>query len=451
LRFCLSAVYATVFFLGLALALWAVDFLLGIKVHTNLYPELWICSVFVVQTWYFLAGVPQPLSELEKREDYPAGLKIFTQYLLVPLVSIYTIILYAYMGKILFKWIWPKGMVTWLVSGVSVFGVLTLLLVYPVQERKENRWIKVFSCAFYLALFPLLVMLLVAAGKRISQYGITEQRYFVVVLALWISAIAVYFLVSRIRNIKVVPITLCLVALATSFGPWGAYGVSVRSQIRRLERIFEKNGMLVGGKARRVTHAMEWNDKKEMSSLLYYLIENHGVFSVQRLFEGDLSSYEKSSRRNRNWAYAATEILKPLGVTYIPPWESQPQSNSFHFSRSSQRLPLDIRTYDYLVESNFSMFLLDGQSYFCRLTEAKLQILKDQTLVLDFDLSKMIQKLKESSPSNNRYDLSPNQMEVETESDFFKGKLYLNEINGEEEKGQVRLTSGSGLLLLKKK
>jgi hypothetical protein len=242
------------------------------------------------------------------------------------------------------------------------------------------------------------------------------------------------------------------VALATSFGPWGAYGVSMHSQIRRLEKLFEKNGMLAHGKARRSTHAIEWNDEKEMSSILYYLIENHGVLSVQRLLEVDLSKYEESATRGLDrTGDAISEISHSLGVTYVSPWVSQPQSNSFHFSRSSQHFPLDIRNYDYLVESNFSMFLLDGQRYFCRLTEAKLQILKDQSPVLDFDLSKLIQNLKQSSPSNNRYDLRPDQMVVEAESDFFKGKLYLKEINGEEEKGHLRLTSGSGLLLLKKK
>ncbi|MFI5175692.1 MAG: hypothetical protein ACHQKY_12590, partial [Terriglobia bacterium] len=226
-----------------------------------------------------------------------------------------------------------------------------------------------------------------------------------------------------------------------------------------LAKLFEKNSMLVDGKACKAAHAVEWNDEKEMSSVLYYLIENHGVLSVQKLFETDLAKYEANSRRGQDGAHAATEIFQSLGVRYVSPWESQQQGNSFYFHRTLQLFPLDVRTYDYLVESNFrpqAKFSLFGQTYTSRLKEAKLQILEDESPILEFDLSNLIQRLKQSSTSSSNHNLPPDQfagnnMEVDIESDLFKAKLYLKEINGEEEKGQLRLTSVSGLLLLKKK
>src|SRR5581483_6799950 len=97
LRLLLSALYAAVFYLGLVLALAAVDHLLGIKIHDKLYADIWVYSTGVLMTWHFLAGVPKKISDLDRDDSYPGGLKIFTQYLLVPLVTLYLIILYLYL------------------------------------------------------------------------------------------------------------------------------------------------------------------------------------------------------------------------------------------------------------------------------------------------------------------------------------------------------------------
>ena len=55
-------------------------------------------------------------------------------------------------------------------------------------------------------------MLLLAIGKRIQQYGVTEDRYFLVALALWLSGIALFFIVRRNGDIRVIPATLCVLA-----------------------------------------------------------------------------------------------------------------------------------------------------------------------------------------------------------------------------------------------
>ena len=44
-----------------------------------------------------------------------------------------------------------------------------------------------------------------AIWKRVDQYGITERRYFLIVLSLWLAGIAVYYTVRRSRSIAVIP------------------------------------------------------------------------------------------------------------------------------------------------------------------------------------------------------------------------------------------------------
>ena len=84
--------------------------------------------------------------------------------------------------KILILREWPRGTIGWLVSIVSVFGMLALLLVHPLRNRPGHRWIQLYSRSFYIGLFPLIVLLLMAIWRRLSEYGLTEDRYFLLVL-----------------------------------------------------------------------------------------------------------------------------------------------------------------------------------------------------------------------------------------------------------------------------
>ncbi|MFD2143966.1 DUF4153 domain-containing protein [Mucilaginibacter antarcticus] len=201
----------------------AVNLLFNVKFEFDTFAILWIWIVGMFSTTFFLTGVPGNFAALNKDNSYPNGLKVFTQYVLIPLATIYLAILLAYEAKILIQWNLPKGFVSYLILGYAVFGILSLLLVYPIREQEENKWLKSFARNFYLLLLPLLILLFVAVGTRVFEYGITEQRYFLIALALWLLFISIYFLLFKTQNIKVIPISLCLVTLITIYGPQGRF------------------------------------------------------------------------------------------------------------------------------------------------------------------------------------------------------------------------------------
>ncbi|MGZ4086128.1 MAG: DUF4153 domain-containing protein, partial [Bacteroidia bacterium] len=248
LRILLSALYTGVLYLGLVLAIAAVDHLFNVHINDKNYLRLWIILGCIFNTWFFLAGIPNDLRLLNEETNYPKGLKAFTQFVLLPLVTIYLLILYAYLARIMITWELPKGWVSYLVIGFSVCGILSLLLIYPIRNDAGNGWIKIFTRWFYRAVYPLIVLLIISIYKRIHDYGITENRYYILVLAIWLAAVAAYFLFSRIKNIKVIPVSLCLIAFLSSFGPWSSFSVSKRSQLNRLEELLRANGILVKGK-----------------------------------------------------------------------------------------------------------------------------------------------------------------------------------------------------------
>ncbi|MBG8554845.1 DUF4153 domain-containing protein [Hymenobacter guriensis] len=291
LRILTAGLYSGVLFAGCALALVAVDNLFDVKVNTHLYGYLFVLLATVFNTWFFLAGVPRDFAALEQETAYPKGLKLFTQFVLLPLVVLYLVILYAYMARILVLWTLPKGWVSTLVLALAVAGIFALLLIHPIRQAAENTWIRTFVRWFYLALFPLLGLLAVAIGTRVLAYGITEERYFVLILAAWLFCMAVYFLVRRSQGIIWIPASLALVAFLAAVGPLSAFAVARRSQLGQLQEISARYKLLQNGKldgaGERVPY-LPFTVRQRLSSLFEFFAQRNATAHLQPLFAASL-------------------------------------------------------------------------------------------------------------------------------------------------------------------
>ena len=325
LRLLTGGIFSAVLFAGLAVALLALDNLFGLSVPGARYGQLWIVLTFVFNTWFFLGGLPEPIGEIDRRTDYPTGLKVFAQYVLVPLVVVYLVILTLYLGKVLLTQEWPSGWIGWLVSSVAAAGIFSLLLVHPIAERAENRWMRTYARGFYLAILPSIVMLWLAIWKRIDQYGVTERRYFLAVLSAWLAAIALYYAIRRSRDIRIIPASLCLVGLVTLAGPWSAYRVSEASQIGRLRALLTRNEMLQDGALRSAPTGVSFDDRREISAIVRYLVETHGTDGISTWFGGALAERDTigddGGPSPRPDADARTELITGLmGIEYVGRW-----------------------------------------------------------------------------------------------------------------------------------
>jgi len=313
-RLFVTAIFSIVLFAGLAIALAAMDKLFGVSVPEKRYGELWVLMAGLFAPWFFLAGVPEDLEGLDKIEEYPKGLKIFAQYVLLSLVLVYLLILYAYLLKILVQWNWPKGWVSSLILGFSATSILSLLLMHPIRDRSENAWIRAAGKWLYIVLIPLIVVLFLAVTERIGDYGITENRYAGIALGIWLAAQVLYFLFSKSRSIKFTIGSLCLLAFLMSFGPWGMLSISQRSQVGRLRTLLRENGVLVNGMVHKEHGKVSGEDAQEISSIVSYLNRIHGYEAIQPWFADKLKEDARSG-------YAANltplEVLNKMGVEFI--------------------------------------------------------------------------------------------------------------------------------------
>lgn len=281
-RFLLAVIYAAAVFVGLALAVGAVDNLFDVNVPEETYGRLWFAAAFGLHPLVFLAGVPKSFASLNESREYPRGLKVFSQNVMLPLVALYVTILLVYLGKILVTGTWPSGWISYLVSALAVAGIFSLLMVHPERMRTEQSWIDRYALGFWIAILPSSAMVLMALWQRVEQYGITEARYLLGVMALWLAGTALHRVITRTRDIKAIPRTLALLGALTVVGPWSAYSVAKRSQLGRIEQILSTHGALSGDVLSSEPREIPLDDWQQVEDIVLYLVDNHGTGAFDR-------------------------------------------------------------------------------------------------------------------------------------------------------------------------
>ena len=480
LRGLTAYLYSMVLYIGVALALLAIDKLFNADVHSEVYEDCWWLFGGLFSVWFFLAGFPRSYENPEVISDYPRGLKIFTQYVLLTLVTVYMLILYAYMLKIILTRHWPVGWVAWMVLAFAVAGILSLLLIFPLQNDKSHVWVRNYTRIFYPALLPLNIMLFTSIYKRVGPYGITEQRYFLLALAWWLLFITVYFLVSRKKDIRLVPLSLCILALLSVWGPWGAFSVSLNSQRDRLKALLEKNGLMVNGKIATTVNAangagirVPGKDKKAISSVTEYIVDIHGDRALQPFFAANLDSLIRQDSLANNWqSYQRTqEIVHLMGVEYVSRWQTTDESDTgndvkleaveeFNISTREENEAIATEGAQYVVPFS-SLWTAEGNCDSVLTGQGSVKICADSagtSLSVTWapggdaaiiDLGPLASWAV--SKSNHRYDASQKEMTVYFTSASLSGKVVFMALMAGRSAGKPRFKMFRGSLLISKK
>jgi len=271
----LTAVFTGVLTGGVELAIVAVDQLFDFNFSDKIYLRVFYLLAIFGSSLIFLLFNEKGLEYLEKEGTYPVVLKFFTQYILIPLLIIYVVILYFYSGKILLNWELPRGWVSYLVLAYSIVGILAILLVHPLKENSAKSWVKMFSKIFYFTLIPLLILLFTAIFTRILEYGYTEPRYYVLLLAIWLVNVMLYFILNKNQNIKFIPISLFAFGLFSLIFPYfNTFSVAKRSQENQLMKVLNDYKLL--------TSNQKINFKKSVADSVVTKIGNEFVFLIKR-------------------------------------------------------------------------------------------------------------------------------------------------------------------------
>jgi len=193
---------------------------------------------------YFLSKFP--VLDYDDQVERPlSAFLVFTQFLLIPITIIYMIILYAYGIKILLDGQLPRGWIGHLSLWFSVIGVFTYLLNY-LNPRFSNRvFVRQFIRYFFIVLIVPAILLMISLFRRISDYGVTEERYALATIASWLVLVIFLYGILRWRALKWLPISLsAAIAFGLFAGPWSIFGATLNSQQGRLYDMMQSNGLL---------------------------------------------------------------------------------------------------------------------------------------------------------------------------------------------------------------
>lgn len=352
LRLLLTSLYAGVLYTGISLAILAVDKLFGVDIREEWYFRLWVFIVGIFSVWFFLSGIPKYFDKLEGIHIYPKGIKIFTQYILLPIVTVYAIILYVYFIKVLITRDWPVGWVVYLVSGYSFLGIFSFLLLYPIYNIEQNKGVRLFTKIFFYSIFPLLIMFFIAISKRISEYGFTENRIFIVLTGIWLFFISIYLIITKYKKIRMVPVSIVIIAFLSVSGPWNVFKISKWSQKQRLENILIKNNLFKDGTVVKTTKTIDTKDDVEICSILTYFADMHGYKSMQPLFKQNLDTiFETDSLRYYTSYNGVKKLTEIMGIEYniYEPYYDVVQY-SFSCQSYENEIPMQVTGYDYLLK-----------------------------------------------------------------------------------------------------
>ncbi|KOP40236.1 DUF4153 domain-containing protein [Flavobacterium sp. WLB] len=337
LRILTSGLYSIVLYTGLALAILAVDKLFKVKLDDKIYGYLFFTIAGIFNTIFFLSGVPETNSkEYPLLLSYPKGLKNFTQFVLLPLISIYLVILICYEAKILITLSLPVGWVSYLVLAFAIVGILSFLLVHPIANENGNLWMRTFNRWFYFLLIPLLALLFWAILYRINLYGFTHERYYVFLLSIWLTIVVGYFLISKHPKIKFIPISMCLAGLLSIVGPQSANSVSKYSQLSRFESYLQK------AENKKLTFEQE----KELSSIVDFLDRNYTLEDMLPYADKKLYALYKKDKDPGSY-----KIMESLGYEYRSIYDRKNDADdifNYYFYEDTDEI-VDIHGYDFII------------------------------------------------------------------------------------------------------
>lgn len=410
----LTAIYSGVLFLGLTAILFTIDSLFDVNINSKYYFYLFLIVVFIFGISLFLSKIPKRDENLDNQE-YSKSLKVLLVYIVIPLLIAYNLILYAYFIKILITWQWPKGLVSHLVLWSSALSIGVIFLITPVLE--ENKLAKVFKIWFPKAVLPILVMMFISIWQRVNQYGITENRYYIIIFGLWIFGIMLYFSFKKpLRNIFI-PISLSIIVLISIYGPLSSFSFSIRSQNNRLNNILVKNGLLYEGKI--ISKPDTPNEvKKEINNIIYYFDNTHTLNDIHVLPKD----------------FKISDVKNVFGFEYVPLSSYNPEQNYFYYNMNPFNKTLNISGYDYYVNMsswNNQSLSIDDITIGYNPNNHILTIKRGNTLLLEQDMITFVRDIYDKKKGiNEKFTDNIEDMTYISENDNIKAEFIFTSISG---------------------
>lgn len=360
----ISTLLSFIVWLGVTLIIFSIFMLFGLRGMDEYILKAMALSLGTLNLWMFLNNFPSEAEE-DSWEEPQFGLKILNN-ILIPIEIIFSLVLIAYFVKIIAQGVMPLRIVCYL---ALVYGILAFFIIFFSPERRKNSNVLI---RFYLPCSSLVFLGLMyyTMGHRISNFGLTENRYYVVLIGIYLTLFMIYNILCNRKSNVISIAVLALFILVSTIGPINSYNMSLNSQAKRFDKLLKENNISTDSTNVDVSK-LSRTDKNDLSSILNYFYHRDELGRLQENKKIDVTKLQgEASEEN---IYENFEI--------------------YHFSKLNS---MDISTYNEMVEissNKVNDFKVEVQG------EKVIFSLNGEELTYDVDnLSETLKKLDVEKP-----------------------------------------------------
>jgi hypothetical protein len=268
--------------------------------------------------------------------QYPRWMRIFWQYIFLPLCVIYGLILIAYGIKILATGTWPQGQLVYMVAWYVGFWLLTWFFLLPLE--KNNSWLSKSYLALFISFVVTSGLMIGALIMRVQQYGWTIDRGIVVAL---IARIIIMWVGSLIWTSKKWIIGLGSLVVVWALAIYSLPSIIFSHQLSKTQWLLTSTATLSTG------------DASMLYGLLDYLSQNYGTGRIGQVFNSEQVSQLSWSS---NWDLARNIMT----MLKIDNYDNNPNGglydNTYFSFYSNNQWIFDIAWYKTLMQiDNYSI------------------------------------------------------------------------------------------------
>ncbi len=325
-----SLFFSGIIFGGVYLIFIAIDNLL-VRLDGDIYAHIaniiWgiIAPMLMLSLIPVFGGRGRNAAKLEKATGYPKFLDILLTYVLIPLASLYTLVLVIYMGKTIALRDWQDN----LLEPMLLTYLIAVLVIYLLVKRLKNA-----PARFFVRLFPAFISViaafqLVASVIKASDEGVVAARYNVLLFSVYSIIVgALLFLRPAKPNgyVGALAVAFALIAAAPVIG---AYDVSIRNHIEMVENVLFENQMLSGGALtpksnisdqdkQRLTRTISYLDRAGELDRLEFLPDGFSAYSdFERVFGFDPYGEAHFSKDSKHYLISDKTVISTAGYDYF--------------------------------------------------------------------------------------------------------------------------------------
>lgn len=313
--------YLAALYIGLALGLAAVNNLFELSLDGELWGYMFAWVGVALAPWLIASGLPALVSDgATLTSQARAGLTLLATYLILPLVSLYMFILYAYQLKVVASGFeLPKNVMSFLTLGAAILLLIGMFIGDQLRRTEEGQGVFVRAAAILPAAFiPLLPMGLWAVLVRVHQHGWTEFRYARVLSLLClfiIFSLSAWRLLRRQQQpLAATFATFGIAGVIAAVGPLSMTEVARRSQVARLEETLRANDLIgADGKLRKLNTPLTIKGEVHPQTMLDYIVSSHSHAPILHLYPDAIL---KDVPDNRNAYLASNHVGWSDNITH---------------------------------------------------------------------------------------------------------------------------------------